>query len=97
MNLKFNVYKKISGRYIVYREKEIRKEYDLYYNKLIYYGTYIKGEKDGLGKEFDDGYLIFKGNYKKGKRNGNRKVYDNDKLSYYLWVNSLSHKKIVLI
>ena len=73
LNLKINDYKIFSGKYIVYEEKETGKEYDLYNNKLTFCGTYIKGEKNGYGKEFDDEYLIFEGNYKNGKRNGDGK------------------------
>ena len=49
----------------------------------MYEGEYLKGEKNGKGKEYDfDGQLKFEGEYLKGKRNvkGKECDYDNDKL-----------------
>ena len=38
---------------------------------------YLKGEKNGKGKEYiDDGKLIYEGEYFKGKRHGKGKIYN---------------------
>ena len=54
------------------------------YEKLIFEGNYIDGERNGKGKEYYDeeklkfeenSILKFEGEYKKGKRNGKGKEY----------------------
>ena len=53
-------------------------EYNYYNNKLIFEGEYLKGERNGRGKEYNySGKLIFEGEYLNGKRNGKGKEYDN--------------------
>ena len=49
-----------------------------YYKKIS--GKYIKGKRNGKGKEFtlDKKYLIFEGEYLNGKRNGKGKEYYNN-------------------
>ena len=42
---------------------------------LVFECKYKNGEKDGNGKEYDNGKLIFEGDYKNGKRNGKGKEY----------------------
>ena len=50
-------------------------------------GEYLKGQRNGKGKEYDccsdNRYLKFEGEYLNGKRNGKGKDYwDNDKLIF---------------
>ena len=52
-------------------------EYDEYYSLIKFEGEYLNGEKNGKGKEYDDGDLLFEGEYLNGKRwNGKGKEYD---------------------
>ena len=48
-------YKIVSAKYIVYEDKEKRKgkEYNCYYDKLIFEGYYSEGKKHGEGKEYN--------------------------------------------
>ena len=72
----------MSGKYILYNEKGIAKEYDPD-DKLIFVGTYLKGKRNGKGKEYMYGKLIFEGEYLNGKKwNGKGKEYKNDKLIF---------------
>ena len=74
-------YKVFSGKYIVYLSKKKGREYDAYNNNLIFEGEYLKGERSGKGKEYNNkGNLIFEGEYLKGKRNGIGKEYNNNSL-----------------
>ena len=77
-------YKVLSGKYIIFETNGKGKEYDGYENLLIYEGEYQKGERTGIGKEYDyNGTLRFEGEYLKGKRNGKGKeYYDNGKLKF---------------
>ena len=62
-------YRYFSGRYIVYEEKNIGKEYDSIHHNLIFEGEYLNGERNGQGKEYDlNGNIIFEGEYLNGKR-----------------------------
>jgi len=50
------------------------------FGQLIFEGNYLKGEKNGKGKEYHDvfGYAIFEGEYLDGKRwKGKGKKYDD--------------------
>jgi len=57
------------------------KEYDIY-DKLIFEGEYLNGERNGKGKEYYNGEIAFEGEYLNGKRNGNGKEYYYDKLIF---------------
>jgi len=87
----FNVdvihYRLYSGKIIYYDENSNQKgrEYDIVHNnKLLYYGEYMHGEKNGKGTEyFSDSTVKFEGEYSKGKRNGRGKeYYKNKKLKF---------------
>ena len=84
INVNFINYKVFSGRYIIYETKKFGKEYNGCNDKLLYEGEYLKGEKNGKGKEYDlFGELGFEGEYKNGKRNGKGKeYYENGKLKF---------------
>ena len=58
-------------------------EYDNF-DRIIYEGEYLNGQKNGKGKEYKNGKLIFEGEFLNGIQwNGIRKEYNwNDKLSY---------------
>ena len=45
-------------------------------------GKYIKGERNGLGKEYENNNLVFEGEYLNGKRNGFGKEYENHSLIF---------------
>ena len=46
-------YRLFSGKYIIYGENGTFKEYNSYYNALLYEGGYLNGKRNGLGKEYD--------------------------------------------
>ena len=61
--------------------KKIQNKFQIdinYYKKIS--GKYIKGKRNGKGKEYtlDKKYLIFEGEYLNGKRNGKGKEYYNN-------------------
>jgi len=69
-------YKVFSGKYIKEIKNGIVKEYDSYYDTLIFKGKYKNGKRNGKGAELrDSGEIIFEGQYKNGKRNGKGKEY----------------------
>ena len=80
INVNFNHYKMVSGKYILYEDKEKRKakEY-LYFNDIrIFEGEYFQGKRHGKGKEYNaNNELIYEGEYSKGKKHGLGKEYDN--------------------
>ena len=45
-------YKEFSGRYIIYENTKVGKEYDSFTHKLLYEGEFLNGERDGCGKEY---------------------------------------------
>ena len=54
------------------------KDYDDYYEDLLFEGEYKNGEKNGKGriKEYESGELIFEGEYLNGERNGKGKEFN---------------------
>ena len=51
--------------------------------ELKFEGEYLKGERNGQGKEYNiDGILIFEGEYLNGRRNGKGKEYNNGKIIF---------------
>ena len=50
--------------------------------KLLFECKYLKGLRNGKGKEYDNNSLIFEGEYLKGMRNGKGKEYFNGKLIF---------------
>ena len=67
-----------SGKYIVYEENGIGKEYNSYNDKLIYEGEYVHGERNGKGVEYYKlkPEIIFEGEFKNGKRHGKGLEYN---------------------
>ena len=51
------------------------KEYN-YLGKQIFEGVYNYGEREGFGKEFNNGIVIFEGKYKNGKKYGKGREYN---------------------
>ena len=84
LNISIINYKSFRGRYIIYESNGIEKEYNGYYDILIFEGEYKNGERNGKGKGYDwfNGNLIFEGEYLNGKRNGKGKEYWNDILKF---------------
>ena len=62
-------YKSLSGKYKIGKKDGIGKVYILNTNILIFEGEYLKGERNGKGKEYYyNGKLLFEGEYLNGKR-----------------------------
>ena len=80
INIKLIDYKYYSRRYILYEDDGKKgKEYFYYDDTLNFEGDYLKGERNGKGKEYYyDGQLEFEGEYLNGKRNGKGKEYYNN-------------------
>jgi len=76
VNIDIIDYKIFSGKYIVYKEKNVGKEYNINNSELIYEGEYKNGERNGKGKEYKEGKVIFEGEYRNGKRNGKGEEFD---------------------
>ena len=57
------------------------KEYNIS-STIKFEGEYLKGEKNGKGKQYHQGKLIFEGEYLNGEKNGKGKQYDEDKLIF---------------
>ena len=76
-NININIinYQFFSEKYIIYESKGIGKEYNVYYDILIFEGEYLNGERNGKGKEYWGDFLEFEGEYFKGKRHGKGKQY----------------------
>ena len=75
MNISIINYKLLSKRYIIYEANRKGKEYNSYNDELIYEGGYLKGTRNGIGKEYYFNDVIFEGEYKNGKKNGKGKEY----------------------
>ena len=72
-------YKKISKICKIGEKNGNGKEFIIYRNILIFDGEYLKGIRNGKGKEYNlDGKLIFEGEYLNGIRNGKGKEYYYD-------------------
>ena len=73
-------YMNFSGKCVIYGSNGEGKEYNSFYNILIYEGGYKNGERNGKGLEYNrHGEIIFKGEFKNGKRNGKGIEYDRDR------------------
>ena len=75
MNISIIHYKLLSKRYIIYEADRKGKEYNSCNDELIYEGGYLKGKRNGTGKEYYFNDVIFEGEYKNGKKNGTGKEY----------------------
>ena len=78
-------YRILSKRYIEYEANGKAKEFDGFYDSIIFEGDYLNGKRNGKGKEFDEfnGKIIFEGEYLNGKRNGKGKeLYGKDNLIF---------------
>ena len=69
LGININNYILFKRKYVVIDKNGIAKEYGIYDDKLIYEGEYLNGERNRIGKEYNnDRRIIFDGEYKKGKR-----------------------------
>ena len=66
-------YKLLSGKYIKYETKDTVKIYDMITNSLLYEGGFLKGKKNGKGKEYHFFEYNFEGEFLDGQRNGKGK------------------------
>ena len=62
LNINILHYKMFSEKHIIYESKGKGKEYNEY-GGLLYEGEYLNGERNGIGKEYDESNLIFEGEY----------------------------------
>ena len=75
--------KKISGKYKINGINGYGEEYNQKTNYLIFEGEYLKGKRNGKGKEYDNNSnLIFEGEYINGKRNYGKEYHKNGKLIF---------------
>ena len=53
-------YRRFSGKYIIYYTARKGKEYDSFNDTLVYEGRFLKGERNGYGKEYGNlGSILF--------------------------------------
>ena len=85
LNISLINYKYFCEKYIIYESIGKGKEYDKWNGKLRFEGEYLKGKRNGKGKEYySNGKLKFEGEYLNGERNENGKEYDkNGKIIFY--------------
>ena len=84
MDINLINYKFYSKKYIIFEENGKGKEYDGYYNILLFEGEYLNGKRNGKGKEFYyNGKLKFEGEYLNGEK-WNGIGYNNDNIIYSL-------------
>ena len=76
IDINLNNYKLFSGKYIVFEENGICKEYHLYYNTLMFEGEYKDGKKNGKGKVYKYDKIYFEGEYLNGKKHGEGKEFN---------------------
>ena len=69
--INIEIYKEISGKYLIKDKNGNDKVYTLDTKRLLFEGKYLNGKKNGIGKDFDFmGDVIFEGQYIDGIRNG---------------------------
>ena len=79
---------------MIYETKIKGKEYHGYNDHLLFEGEYLKGERNGEGKEYYyDGNLKFEGEYLCGEKNGKGKEYDG-KVIWNMKVNIKTEKEM---
>ena len=62
-------YKLFTEKYIIYESNRFGKEYNGYDDILIFEGEYLKGKRNGKGKEYwYNGKLKFEGQYLNNKK-----------------------------
>ena len=79
INLNLTNFMLYSGRYNVYLNNKLAREYDSNADELLFEGEYLNGERNGRGIEYFKGSyrkLSFKGEYKNGRRHGKGKEFD---------------------
>ena len=78
LNYDIDQYKTLSQKYIEYFKDGMAKEYLTESNTLIYEGEYLKGKRNGKGKEYyKNGEIKFIGKYLNGKK-WTGKIYNNE-------------------
>ena len=76
LGINLHNYKLLSGKYVEYEAKDTVKIYDMLTNSLLYEGGFLKGKKNGKGKEYHIFELFeydFEGEFFDGKRHGKGK------------------------
>ena len=77
INISLSNYIHFKGKYIIYESEDFGREYYGINDKLIFEGEYYNGERNGIGKEYNEyGYIIYEGEFLNGKRRFLTK-YDN--------------------
>jgi len=78
LDINLENYKKVSGIYKIDGINGKGKEYAFNANRLIFYGEYLNGKRNGKWEEYYNSninYKCFEGEYLNGKRNGKGKEY----------------------
>ena len=73
LGINLHNYKLLSGKYVEYETKDTVKIYDMLTNSLLYEGGFLKGKKNGKGKESHVFEYDFEGEFFDGKRHGKGK------------------------
>jgi len=93
INIKLINYEFLSGRYIIYDNNGIVKEYYGNNDYLIFEGEYLNGLRNGKGKEYNyEGKLKFEGEYLNGNK-WNGKGYDGSNNVVYELKNGKGYVK----
>ena len=83
LNLSIIDYKLFTGKYIIYGENGIGKEYYGENELLIFEGEFLNGVRNGKGKEYrDNGKIYFEGEYFNGKELNGIRYDNNDNIIY---------------
>ena len=70
LNINIFNYALVKGKYIEYQSNGYVKIYDGISEYLVYEGEYLKGKKNGKGKDYSYNELVYEGEYLKGKKMG---------------------------
>ena len=77
INISLINYQLYKAKYIINESNIKRKEYNYFNDELIYEGEYLKGKRNGKGKEYDNnGKLVYEGEFLNGERHGKGKEYN---------------------
>ena len=80
LSIDINKYKKEAGFYRIIDNDGKGKEYKIITNDLIFEGEFKNKQRNGFGREYNNGKFIFEGEFKDDKRNGYGKEYRGGKI-----------------
>ena len=84
LDINITYYKFFSGKYKIVDKNGNVKVFNGSNDLLIFEGKYLKGKRNGFGREYDnDGLLAFEGEYLNGEKNGKGREYHyNGKIAF---------------